>query len=540
MAFAIDKTKASQGKAWFNKLGCASCHQIDASGAPSVASIQGKALSALEPGSPQACFQETPGATAARYQLSATEREAVRSALAEQDLWEKPLEAGQKIRKTLIALNCVACHQRGEFGGPHEDRKQFFRTVGEVDMGDEGRLPPSLSGVGAKLKPAWLKSVINDGAAVRPYMATRMPVFGNDNLTGLAEAFIKVDASHAFGAHPENVSMNEAKYGRKLVGLGGMSCITCHNFGKFKSLGIPALDLTTLAGRLQKDWFVRYLKDPQSLRPGTRMPSFWPEGQSVNLEVFDGDTQRQIDAIWSYLSIADDTNPPNGLIQGQKEIIADGEAVLYRNFIEGAGARAIGVGYPEKANLAFDANHMRLAMVWQGPFIDGARHSNGRGVGFEPPLGHNRVSFPEGPPFAFSVDPHNTEWPKLAGKEAGYAFKGYWLDGKRRPKFHYQFLAMDVEDYSIAIPGELDAFFRRYLNFNSKAHYVNLWMRVAEGKSILEDADGSYVIDQKLRMRFESSGQEKPVIHEEEKGMELLLPVELSHGKFRLIQEIYW
>jgi hypothetical protein len=63
---------------------------------------------------------------------------------------------------------------------------------------------------------------------------------------------------------------------------------------------------------------------------------------------------------------------------------------------------------------------------------------------------------------------------------------------------------------------------------------------VAEGKSILEDADGSYVIDQKLRMRFESSGQEKPVIREEEKGMELLLPVELSHGKFRLIQEIYW
>ena len=37
------------------------------------------------------------------------------------------------------------------------------------------------------------------------------------------------------------------------------------------------------------------------------------------------------------------------------------EAIIYRNFIEGAGTRAIGVGYPEKLNLAFDANEMRLA-----------------------------------------------------------------------------------------------------------------------------------------------------------------------------------
>ena len=65
-----------------------------------------------------------------------------------------------------------------------------------------------------------------------------------------------------------------------------------------------------------------------------------------------------------------------------------------------AGSRAIGVGYPEKANLAFDANDVRLAMIWQGAFIDAARHRTGRGVGFEKPLGGNVVKLPAGPEFA--------------------------------------------------------------------------------------------------------------------------------------------
>ena len=300
------------------------------------------------------------------------------------------------------------------------------------------------------------------------------------------------------------------------------------------------MDLTTVGERLQKDWFERYLKNPAMLRPGTRMPSFWPEGQSVNRDIFSGDTQRQIDSIWSYLNIADDNNPPTGLIQGQKEIVADREAVMYRNFIEGAGPRAIGVGYAEKANIAFDANQNRMAMIWQGPFMDGARHSSGRGAGFEPPLGHNLIKLPDGPPFSFSVDPKNTAWPKLSGKKAGYSFKGYWLDSKRRPKFKYCFMAMDVEDYSIAVPGELDAFLRRYLTFDSRAHYVNIWMRAATGQNIIKESDGSFLIDQKLRMRFELSGTEKPVIKGVEGAMELRVPVELDHGKAKIIQEIIW
>jgi cytochrome c2 len=540
VTFVIDKTKASQGKAWFNKLGCASCHSISDSSATLIAAFEAKPLKDIEMRSDRGCLSDNPAVSEAFYYLSTSEKQAIASALSKKETWSQQLPPKQQVFKTMTTMNCFACHVRDELGGPSAYRKQFFRTAGEADMGDEGRFPPNLSGVGNKLNPEWMTKVLHEGASVRPYMATRMPVFGAENLHGLVNHFMETDQLTGGESTSEDISLEDAKYGRKLVGIGGMACITCHTFGKFGSLGIPAMDLTTVGERLQKDWFERYLKNPAMLRPGTRMPSFWPEGQSVNRDIFSGDTQRQIDSIWSYLNIADDNNPPTGLIQGQKEIVADREAVMYRNFIEGAGPRAIGVGYAEKANIAFDANQNRMAMIWQGPFMDGARHSSGRGAGFEPPLGHNLIKLPDGPPFSFSVDPKNTAWPKLSGKKAGYSFKGYWLDSKRRPKFKYCFMAMDVEDYSIAVPGELDAFLRRYLTFDSRAHYVNIWMRAATGQNIIKESDGSFLIDQKLRMRFELSGTEKPVIKGVEGAMELRVPVELDHGKAKIIQEIIW
>ena len=75
-------------------------------------------------------------------------------------------------------------------------------------------------------------------------------------------------------------------------------------------------------------------------------------------------------------------------------------AIIYRNFIDGAGTRGIAVGYPEKANLAFDANEMRLALIWQGAFLDAARHWAGRGEGFEGPAGDNILQLHGGAPFA--------------------------------------------------------------------------------------------------------------------------------------------
>ena len=78
--------------------------------------------------------------------------------------------------------------------------------------------------------------------------------------------------------------------------------------------------------------------------------------------ILDGKASTQIEAIWLYLSDPK-ARPPIGLYSKSIPLEPTDGAIIYRNFIQGAGTRAIGVGYPEKVNLAFDANELRLALL---------------------------------------------------------------------------------------------------------------------------------------------------------------------------------
>ena len=60
-------------------------------------------------------------------------------------------------------------------------------------MGDEGRIPPLLDGVGDKLNDNWIKHVLDNGANDRPYMLTRMPKFGTANVGHLVKDFATAD-----------------------------------------------------------------------------------------------------------------------------------------------------------------------------------------------------------------------------------------------------------------------------------------------------------------------------------------------------------
>ena len=83
----------------------------------------------------------------------------------------------------MVRFNCYACHERDKLGGVEEARNPHFQSD-MPEMGDEGRLPPHLTGVGAKLTSEWLRTVLDQGAKDRPYMFTRMPRFGTANVSG--------------------------------------------------------------------------------------------------------------------------------------------------------------------------------------------------------------------------------------------------------------------------------------------------------------------------------------------------------------------
>lgn len=534
--FAVDVAKADKGKELFSALGCAACHQVSETAVAS--RINAKPLAALNAQEIGGCLGDRVRNGVPQFHLSDAQRQALKTVLANQSKLSQTLDAKTEVARTLTALNCLACHSRDGVGGPNPMRAEYFTTVGDADLGDEGRIPPHLSGVGTKLRRDWIQEVLFNKGTVRPYMATRMPQFGKSNIEHLMSAFEKADGAGPAETTPEN-SARLAKFGHKLVGREGLTCIACHTFAQFKSLGVPAMDMTQMAKRLKKDWFRRYLLDPASLRPGTRMPTFWPEGVAANKDILGGNTAQQIEAIWAFLSKGREADVPDGLIQAKMEIVVGNEAIIYRNFIEGAGARGIAVGYPEKANLAFDAANLRLAMIWQGAFIDASRHRSDRGAGNTPPLGNNMFRMPPGAPFAV-LDDAQTAWPNAVGKKADYQMHGYRLDQKRRPTFLYSFKDIQIEDYPVAAAGEIDPTFTRTLTLHSGRAIQNLWFRAAAASKIEAKTDGEFLVDGKLSLKFKIQGGAKPLIRQNGGQSELLVPVQFQGNEARLVEEIIW
>ncbi len=534
--FAIQPELATKGRELFGSLGCASCHQLKIGGNPIVSTRQSPAMGKLR--AEGGCVSEKPAKGVPNYSLSATQRGALTAAVSSPAPAAKA-SAGEMIQRNLTALNCYACHQRDKRGGVEPAVDALFATT-QPEMGEEGRVPPALDGVGAKLRLDYLKHIFNQGAHDRPYMLTRMPRFGEGNVPGLAEAFVEADKGKlepVAAVKFDEPASRVKSAARKMCGGNSLGCIKCHTFAGHKAEGVQGIDMLLMPKRLQHDWFYRYLLDPQKLRPGTRMPTAWTNGQSVLEDVLGGSTAKQIESIWVYLQADGKAALPAGLKKNSIPLVADKEAIIYRNFIEGAGARAIGVGYPEKANLAFDANELRLALVWQGEFIDAARHWTDRGVGFEPPLGEGILRLPTGPAFA-ELAKDDELWPTNPAEESVGKFRGYRTSTDGRPTFRYAYRGFEIEDFPNAVSGKHSATIRRTLSLRAEKSPSNLWFRAAVADKIedLGDKKG-YRINGESTMRF---GEAQAKIRKSGGKMELLVPIQFRDGKARLTQEIEW
>ena len=326
----------------------------------------------------------------------------------------------------LTVLGCLNCHTRNRKGGPDSGRLIYFTTTSPIDLGEEGKIPPSLTGVGKKLKPGALKRIINGRGSVRPYMATRMPRYSEKQAAWLADALIEKDDGMKVKEgdiffHGRNM------YGRKLMGTDGKGCITCHNLNGKRSLGIPALDLATTHERLQPQWFQDYLLNPQSLRPGTRMPSLFESirkatGRKASTPYPD------IAHIWNYLKEIDQSPLPSGMADQQSfKLVPEDRPIVFRTFMHFAGMEAIAVGFPEGIHAAFDVTNCRWSIIWKGPFLDAESTWIDR---FNPPakpLGHavKELHLPA---------PSNAE------------FMGYTIDDFGTPTFMYNRMGKSIRD----------------------------------------------------------------------------------------------
>jgi cytochrome c2 len=515
--FVVDPAKAERGKALFASLDCATCHD---------GKMPAKATPELVRADPvRGCLADTPAPGVPGFALSDAERVALRSALA--GLRRPDLAAPssqQRVAHSMATFRCTACHVRDGAGGVTAGRDRYFTSNGE-DLGEEGRLPPRLDGVGDKLRPAWLGDVLAKGTVVRPYLDTRMPRFGATNVGHLAALFVALDRRPRSPAPMSDTADAQREAGRTLVGTDGLSCIACHRFNRQPAHALQVLDLTTTTERLNEDWFRAFLREPERFNVGTRMPSFWPGGASPMPALLGGDTDRQHAAIWTYLADGARAKAPEGLSRESMELVVGGEAVLYRGKLWEAGFRAVAAGYPEQVDMAFDAEESRLALLWRGRFLNAGPHWGVQGMGQIRPLGTDVVVLPRGPAFAVLADAA-AAWPTGTGRGPATKFRGYQLDALKRPTLLYTVHGTEVEDFLAGAVAEGRPAVRRTLRFRGVVP-AGLHLRLASGKLAPVDGD-AWQLDGMLKICVQGG---TAIVRGEGGRKELLVPIDAAAAK---------
>jgi putative heme-binding domain-containing protein len=523
--FVLDQPLAMKGKARFGQLGCKQCHGV-ASPAATPVSLP---LSKVDPD--RGCLSGERGIWP-EFSLSTAQRTAMQEALRRQS---RELSAQDQLGITLTAFRCLNCHQRGDLGGVSAEHNPHFKTE-NPNLGPQGRIPPTLTGVGAKLNTKWMRQVLVSGRTIRPYVLTRMPQFGTDNITHLIDLFQQADELPPVEFATFKDQKETRKIGAEMVGTGGLNCIVCHTFQLKKAANMPAVDLTEMAERLQKTWFYHYMRDPQRLSQNTIMPSFWPGGRAMRRDILDGSRDLQIEALWQYLLDGRQASTPRGLIREPLELLATDEAVMLRRSYPSIGKRGIGVGYPNQINLAFDAEQMRLAMIWRGKFADAGGVWRSQGHGKVRPLGNSLIQLSQGP----DLDDAERPWVVDDGRPPLHQFRGYSLDDRMRPRFHYEFAGISVEDYPVDVldPSNGRPFLRRTILLKSDSQRAGLAFRAVTGKTIVKNNDREYLVDDRLRIRI--SDPHSAIIVDGTEIKQLRIPLTAINGTTNLTLEYRW
>ncbi len=531
----ISKHLIAQGRHAFATLGCAACHTFGDGD-------QRIAWTGVAPRFPEmktrgGCLAERPSPNVPHFPFSPRQRDDITAAiLASRDPGSrlKVPDGKAEIRQVMLTMNCYACHSRDSIGGVSESMTHAF-TGSIPEMGDEGRIPPSLDGAGDKLNEAWLKTILKAGAKDRPYMRTRMPKFGDAVADALVPCLIANDLQESVVP----VAMPEADHrikadARMLVGDQALSCIKCHTFDKYAATGLQSLDMTTMTRRLRRDWFHRYLIDPQKYRPGTRMPAAWPNGRSVVPEILNGDARIQIEAIWQYLLDGNQAKVPSGVLREAIELIPVDRPIIYRNFIEGVSPRGIAAGFRQKVHYVWDAEQFTPRLIWHGAFIDSSMHWAGRGQGNQIPLGDHVMTLPAGPPIA-ALASLDERWPAKTPRANGFQFKGYTLSPSGVPSFRYLWNASKFTDTIVPFAASPDNGLERIVVATLDTKTVNVYLRVASGPHI-EGSDRVFTVNG-VKFQFDDT---VPIIRTIDGSQELLAPLTPIGGEATVKYTMVW
>jgi mono/diheme cytochrome c family protein/predicted nucleic acid-binding Zn-ribbon protein len=239
-----------------------------------------------------------------KFNLSDEDARALRVLLASFTDWKVPeryhakgAERAKKIvagRKLIAEYNCVGCHIIEGKGGAI---RKYYQDVSQA--------PPILDGEGEKVQSEWLFTFLKNPTPLRPWLKVKMPTFNLsdgetrtivDYFTALSNtetSFVYFDDSKIPHGHLDAA--------RTLVSKDYFNCFSCHQQGSKKPEGPPegwAPDLVLARKRLNPQWIIKWLNDPQKVQPGTKMPSYFPGGPD---NIFGGNEEKQRESLRDYL-----------------------------------------------------------------------------------------------------------------------------------------------------------------------------------------------------------------------------------------------
>jgi mono/diheme cytochrome c family protein len=362
---APEKGDRSRGKELYRSLHCAVCHDNDLTHVG--AKFRPGALSAYLR-NPQAYFFDNP---MPNFGLTTEEADDLAAFLAPEGMATPSIAGSASIAEgenIIRSAGCLNCHKsplannysaplkfRSAIGGcldpnppagtprfqiNNEERKQLSafletrefealnrRVPHEIALFESVRLrcaechdkvegAPRFSTLGGKLNPDWARRLVAGEipSKPRPWLTARMPGFpayARDITEGLA-------ALHGFSPntpHQVAISSERAALGARLISVaGGFSCVACHAVGNYTSGQVvesPGVNLALSGERLLPSFFHRWVLNPVSMDPSTKMPVYFDaDGRSQLIDILEGDGAKQLDAMWQYLRLGPQMPPP--------------------------------------------------------------------------------------------------------------------------------------------------------------------------------------------------------------------------------------
>lgn len=313
---------AARGKSLVQSSGCLSCHALDL---PNESAAPGGAI--FQPAKMRGCLaaDDAERGTAPQFSLNVQDRAALELFL---NTDESSLQQDSPVEfanRQIAALNCLACHTRDKEKDVWSSLKD---EIAQTEAGlppeapQEGHSPyvadqtrPPLTWVGEKLHRDWMARFIagQTGRDVRPWLESRMPAFPV-RAEGLARGLVMEHGISLESQPSQEVDPELAALGRRLVGAEGFGCNSCHQISGARATGVfesQGPDFMYAAERIRRDYYDRWMRNPQALFPGTRMPQYTDvHGRTPIKDILDGDGARQFEAIWHYLAQGREISPP--------------------------------------------------------------------------------------------------------------------------------------------------------------------------------------------------------------------------------------